>query len=490
MKGGETCQKTLEAFFGHTTFRPNQEAIIGDLIEGRDVLAVMATGGGKSLCYQLPALMLGGLTIVVSPLIALMKDQVDDLKKQGIKAALLTSAQTYDQRKAVEEELKGGRITILYVSPERMSLESFQALLKTLHPKLFAIDEAHCISQWGHQFRKDYRGLSVIRELFPKTPIIALTATATDEVREDIVSQLSLRKPITYAGGFDRENITYTVVEERKEDHRFRRLVAFISGYRNKSGIVYCRSRKAADDIAAKLQKKHILALPYHAGISGNERSRVQDSFLKGDTRIVCATIAFGMGIDKPDVRFVVHFHPPKDIESFYQESGRAGRDGRPSESLLFYSKQDFEISKRLTEKEYTDAKACSIRLNKLKIMQDWCESSTCRRRLLLSSFGEVYPKARCGSCDICISAPSSPKDQIIAGVASLRGRYGIATAALILSGTSQKPGHDQLPAFGIASHLPPEELISVVDALIRDKKLELSDRKRLKVPAPGRQKR
>ncbi|MDO9539307.1 MAG: ATP-dependent DNA helicase RecQ [Methanocalculus sp.] len=485
MKGGETCQKTLEAFFGHTTFRPNQEAIIQDLIEGRDVLAVMATGGGKSLCYQLPALILGGLTIVVSPLIALMKDQVDDLMKQGIKAALLTSSQTYDQRKAVEEELKGGRITILYVSPERMSLGSFQVLLKTLHPKLFAIDEAHCISQWGHQFRKDYRGLSVIRDLFPKTPIIALTATATEEVREDIILQLRLRSPRRYAGGFDRDNITYSVVEERKEEHRFRRLVAFISGYRNKSGIVYCRSRKAAADIAEKLQKKHILALPYHAGISGNERSRVQDAFLKGDTRIVCATIAFGMGIDKPDVRFVVHFHPPKDIESFYQESGRAGRDGRPSESLLFYSKQDFEISKRLTEKEYTDTTACSIRLKKLGIMQDWCESSTCRRRRLLSSFGEVYPKARCESCDICLSAPSSPEDQIITGVTSLKGRYGIATAALILSGTSKKSGHDQLPAFGIAGEMPLDEVLSLINALIKENRLEVTENSRLKNAKP-----
>jgi ATP-dependent DNA helicase RecQ len=490
MKGGETCQKTLEAFFGHTTFRPNQEAIIREILAGRDVLAVMATGGGKSLCYQLPALILGGLTIVVSPLIALMKDQVDDLRSQGIRAALLTSSQTYDQRKAVEAELKGGRITILYVSPERMSLGSFQALLKTLRPKLFAIDEAHCISQWGHQFRKDYRGLSVIRDLFPETPIIALTATATEEVREDIVLQLRLRSPHRYAGGFDRKNIRYTVIEEQTDEHRFRRLVAFISGYRNKSGIIYFRSRKAADEIAAKLRKKHILALSYHAGLPGNERSRVQDAFLRGDTRIVCATVAFGMGIDKPDVRFVIHFHPPKDIESFYQESGRAGRDGLPSESLLFYSKQDFAIFRSQIEKEYESMADRQIRLKKLFIMRGWCECTTCRRHHLLSVFGEQYPKRRCESCDICSSVSTTHNDQIITGVTSLRGRFGIKTAVSILSGTSQKPGHDQLPAFGVVSHLPPEEIISAIDALILNKKLELSESSRLKVAAPGQKKR
>lgn len=403
MKDDTTSQQTLEAYFGHRTFRPNQEAIVDDLLAGRDVLAVMATGGGKSLCYQLPALLLGGTTIVISPLIALMKDQVDDLRGQGIAAALLTSNQTYDRRQAVEEDLRNQAISILYVSPERLSLPAFQALLGSIQPKLFAIDEAHCISQWGHQFRKDYRELRVIRDLFPHTPIIALTATATEEVRSDITTQLRLRSPRQYVGGFDRTNIRYTALLEKSDSERFRRLVAFIAGHKNGSGIIYCRSRNAADEIAAKLRKRHILALSYHAGLPGNERERIQESFLKNNTQVISATVAFGMGIDKPDVRFVVHYHPPKDIESFYQESGRAGRDGKPAESLLFYSRQDFVIAGKLIEKEYQNQKDREIRLRKLALMQEWCESATCRRRHLLAVFGEEYGETSCGSCDSCL---------------------------------------------------------------------------------------
>ncbi|WP_255331355.1 RecQ family ATP-dependent DNA helicase [Methanocalculus taiwanensis] len=481
MKADATCQKTLEAFFGHTSFRPNQEAIVKDLLEGRDVLAVMATGGGKSLCYQLPAVLLGGTTIVISPLIALMKDQVDDLQAQGIAAALLTSNQTYDARKAIEAELQKQSITILYVSPERLGLPAFQGLLRTINPKLFAIDEAHCISQWGHQFRKDYRTLSIIRDLFPETPIIALTATATKEVREDIIGQLQLRKPNQYVGGFDRENIRYTVIMEKSEDERFRRLALFIANHPRQSGIIYCRSRKAADDIAAKLRKRHILAQPYHAGLPGNERSRVQDAFLKNQVPVIAATIAFGMGIDKPDVRFVVHFHPPKDIESFYQESGRAGRDGKPAESLLFYSSQDFAISKKLIEKEYQSQIDLSIRINKLNTMQSWCESTTCRRQKILKVFGEKNAESFCGNCDICASAPKLLHDRIISGIASISGRFGIDTAAAILTGSSQPDAHTLLPAYGLASQWSEDEVKQSIHALIRDKKLLLSGNMRVK---------
>ncbi len=406
MKSRDSCQQTLEAFFGHTRFRPNQEAIIADLLAGHDVLAVMATGGGKSLCYQLPAVILGGLTIVISPLIALMKDQVDDLAGQGIAAALLTSAQTYDQRKAVESDLKCGRIRILYVSPERITLPAFQKLVFDLQPKLFAIDEAHCISQWGHQFRKDYRGLSVIRSLFPGTPIIALTATATEEVREDIIQELNLNNPRCYIGGFDRENIFYTAVEEQNSEKRFRRLVACIMSCPGQSGIVYCRSRKSADEVAEKLRKKHIIASSYHAGLAGSERFRIQNAFLKGEIRVICATVAFGMGIDKPDVRFVVHYHPPKDIESFYQESGRAGRDGLTSISLLFYAKSDFIILEKLIEKEYENEKEILIRKKKLSRMRGWCETTSCRRVFLLSVFSEDTETSGCGNCDICSRIP------------------------------------------------------------------------------------
>jgi ATP-dependent DNA helicase RecQ len=476
MKAETSCQKTLEAFFGHTTFRPNQERIVEDLLAGRDVLAVMATGGGKSLCYQLPAVLLGGTTVVVSPLIALMKDQVDDMNRQGISAALLTSNQTYDQRKAVEAELTDGSITILYVSPERLSLPAFQELLRRINPKLFAIDEAHCISQWGHQFRKDYRSLSLIRDLFPKTPIIALTATATEEVREDIITQLRLRDPIKYVGGFDRENIRYTVIMEKSEDERFRRLALFIGNHPRQPGIIYCRSRNAADEIAAKLRRRHILAQSYHAGLSGNERSRVQDAFLKNHVPVIAATVAFGMGIDKPDVRFVVHFHPPKDIESFYQESGRAGRDGKPAESLLFYSSQDFAISKKLIEKEYTSHTDLSIRINKLSTMQAWCESTTCRRRSLLKVFGEDYPEMSCGNCDICSQKKkNTTADRILDAVAPLSGKYAISTIISIICGKSKRSGHSGLHSYGLLEDLSRETIEEEIRNLLDQKTLTLT---------------
>lgn len=490
MSDEATTQKTLKNLFGLTSFRPNQEAIISDILSGRDVLAIMATGGGKSLCYQMPAAIIGGLSIVISPLIALMKDQVDDLNRRGIRASLLTSSQTYDQRKAVEAELKRGEIRILYISPERMNLKSFQSLLTTLHPMLFAIDEAHCISQWGHQFRKDYRSLSIIRTLFPNTPIIALTATATDEVRKDIVSQLELRNPKHYVGGFDRENIMYRVIEEPKEEKRIQLLGEFLLKQKNKSGIIYCRSRKEAENIAQKLKSFHILALPYHAGLSANERSRVQDSFIQGDTKIVSATIAFGMGIDKPDVRFVVHFHPPKDLESFYQESGRAGRDGKLSTSLLFYSKQDFDFFQRLIEKECVNRDEQQIRMKKLSIMKRWCECTTCRRRDLLLFFGEVYPKAECDSCDTCISASRQNTDRLISDIASISGRYGVMTTIKILLGRSTKPQHHILPAFGTFCDIPSINLKARIEELLKDKQLEITSNNRLRVAGNGDRKR
>lgn len=402
MSDETTTQKTLEAFFGLTSFRPNQEAIIADILSGRDVLAIMATGGGKSLCYQLPAVKLGGLSVVVSPLIALMKDQVDSLLDQGIEAALLTSSQTYDQRKAVEADIRRGNVRILYVSPERMALPPFQQLLREAGPKLFAIDEAHCISHWGHQFREDYRSLSLIRDTFPEVPIIALTATATEEVRDDIIRELRLRSPSRYIGSFDRENIRYTVREVATEKERFRRLVQFISNNHPGSGIVYCRSRKSVEETAENLRERGIPALPYHAGLSANERIRVQNAFLRGEIRVISATVAFGMGIDKPDVRFVAHYHPPKDIESFYQESGRAGRDGKPSESLLLYSRSDFIIAEKLITQEYHGRENYPVRLANLSRMAAWCSRDGCRRCSLLAHFGEKYPASRCGNCDGC----------------------------------------------------------------------------------------
>ena len=296
----QDIQKTLETFFHHQTFRPNQEEIIQDVVAGRDVLAVMATGGGKSLCYQLPAMMLDGMTVVISPLIALMKDQVDALSVQGVRVETLNSTQTYDERLRVEKEISAGLVRILYVSPERAVTPAFAAILSRCRVALFAVDEAHCISMWGHQFRPEYREIKTLREKFPAVPVIALTATATERVREDIVRELGMKNPREYVGSFNRKNLRYEVYEEPTSSIRVQRIVSYVVAHPNVSGIIYCFSRKSCEEIAERLRRSRILASPYHAGMPTPERSRIQEGFLNNSIRVICATIAFGMGIDKP----------------------------------------------------------------------------------------------------------------------------------------------------------------------------------------------
>lgn len=405
----QDIQKTLEAFFHHQTFRPNQEEIIRDVVSGRDVLAVMATGGGKSLCYQLPAMMLDGMTVVISPLIALMKDQVDALSGQSVRVETLNSTQTYDERILVEKEIAAGIVRILYVSPERAVTPVFAATLSRCRVALFAVDEAHCISMWGHQFRPKYREIKTLREKFPAVPVIALTATTTERVREDIVRELGMKNPREYVGSFNRKNLRYEVYEESSGSVRVQRIVSYVVAHPNVSGIIYCFSRKSCEEVAERLRRSRILASPYHAGMPTPERSRIQEGFLNNTIRVICATIAFGMGIDKPDVGYVIHAHLPKDLESYYQETGRAGGS---ADCILYYSAGDRAKISSMLEREFSSSEKLRIAKQKLADMYSYCVTPGCRRKVLLSYFGEEIPP--CGNCDRCDRSKLKPKKLLL----------------------------------------------------------------------------
>ncbi|MDV4343641.1 DNA helicase RecQ [Methanoculleus sp. YWC-01] len=445
----------LEKYFGYTSFLPHQEAIVDAVLAGRDVLAVMATGGGKSLCYQLPALVFGGLTVVVSPLIALMKDQVDGLRANGIPAATINSSLGRGEQKIIERVILEGRIRVLYVSPERAVQPFFRSLIAKADVRLIAIDEAHCISMWGHNFRPEYRRLRVLKERFPAVPIIALTATAIPAVQDDIAVQLALSNPTRFVGSFNRKNLTYRVVPKARY---FPRLVAYLTEHPNDAGIIYCFSQKATEDLAEKLQKKGFPALPYHAGLPDAVRTEHQEAFSRGDAAIICATVAFGMGIDKPDVRFVIHTDLPKDIESYYQETGRAGRDGEPGDCILFYSRGDYGAIRYLIEKESTDATQKDIAYRKAGAMLDYCETPGCRRKFLLAYFGEAYPDERCGACDRCetpvkVFDGTEAASAVIACIRETGERFGASYVADVLAGSTsarvRENGHGRLAAHG-----------------------------------------
>jgi len=379
---------TLKRNFGYDEFRPLQEEIIRDALARRDVFVLMPTGGGKSLCFQLPALLRDGLTIVVSPLISLMKDQVDALQTSGIPATYLNSTLDRDEAKARWRGLHRGEYRMLYVAPERLMLETFLERALNWNIAQFAIDEAHCISEWGHDFRPEYRELKRLREHFPETPVMALTATATERVRADIVKQLKLREPGCYVASFNRPNLTYRVIPKTSA---YDQLLAFIRARPNESGIVYCASRKSTESVARNLNEDGISAKPYHAGLTSAERTKHQDTFLRDDVRVVTATIAFGMGINKPNVRFVVHYDLPKNLESYYQETGRAGRDGLPSECVLLFNASD--VAKQLhfiDEKSETEARIARVQLRQ---MVHYAETRECRRAVLLQYFDEQYAK-------------------------------------------------------------------------------------------------
>ncbi|MBV8600028.1 MAG: ATP-dependent DNA helicase RecQ [Candidatus Eremiobacteraeota bacterium] len=393
---GDPVREALKRWFGFDDFRPLQAEIVADALAGRDVLALLPTGGGKSLCFQLPAVISPGLSVVISPLVALMKDQVDALATAGIPAAALNATLNSSQLQATRGALARGAMKLLYLAPERLVMAGTLEALARWGVSRFVVDEAHCISEWGHDFRPDYRALRALREAFPRVPIMALTATATDRVRDDIVKQLRMRQPATYVGSFDRPNLRYRVVPKGKTTET---LVRWLRA-RDDGGIVYARSRDAVERLAERLRRSGIPAVPYHAGLDAATRTRNQERFIRDDVRVVCATIAFGMGIDKSNVRFVVHVDLPKSVEGYYQESGRAGRDGLPADCILFYSRGDVLRAEYLLEPGDHAAR------RQLAQMQRYAESKACRRALLLAHFGEAYPARPCGGCDVCASEP------------------------------------------------------------------------------------
>src|SRR3954468_9606981 len=401
--------RPLKQHFGYDEFRPLQEQIVHDALAGRDVFALMPTGGGKSLCFQLPALLRDGVTIVVSPLIALMKDQVDALRTSGIAATFLNS--TLDRHEAAERfrGLDRNQFRLLYVAPERLMMENFLESALNWNLAQIAIDEAHCISEWGHDFRPEYRKLKKLRTHFPDVPIMALTATATERVRDDIIRQLKLRQPQCYVASFNRPNLTYRVVAKSSA---YQQVLDFIRARPNESGIVYCASRKSTDALAEKLTKDGIKALSYHAGMESRERARNQEAFLRDDTRVITATIAFGMGINKPNVRFVIHHDLPKNIEGYYQETGRAGRDGLPSECVLLFSVGDVVKQRRFIEEKGEPEQR--IAHEQLRTMVGYAETRECRRATLLRYFGENL-SAECNGCDNCLEPQETFDGTIVA---------------------------------------------------------------------------
>ncbi len=391
----------LKQYFGFTSFRPLQEEIIRDSLSGKDVFALLPTGGGKSLCFQLPALTRDGLTVVVSPLIALMKDQVDALQAGGIPATFLNSSLAADESRKRLRGLHNGEFRLLYAAPERLMLSGFLEDLQRWNVRLIAVDEAHCISEWGHDFRPEYRQISDLRKLFPDVPFMALTATATGRVREDIVKHLKLREPKCYVASFNRPNLTYRVIPKNKP---YDQLLQFLRARPRESGIVYCQSRKSAERVAANLTEDGVPARPYHAGLTPKERSGNQELFLRDEVRVICATIAFGMGINKPNVRFVVHYDLPKNIEGYYQETGRAGRDGLPSECVLLFSAGDVVKQTGFID-EKPDPQEQKIAREQLQQMVHYAECASCRRVELLAYFGETFDaQENCGACDNCLS--------------------------------------------------------------------------------------
>jgi ATP-dependent DNA helicase RecQ len=467
----------LKQYFGFTSFRPLQAEIIRDSLAGQDVFALLPTGGGKSLCFQLPSLAREGLTVVVSPLIALMKDQVDALQASGIAATFLNSSLSADESRERLRGLHTGKFRLLYAAPERLMLSGFLEDLKRWNVRLIAVDEAHCISEWGHDFRPEYRQIAELRGHFPKVPVMALTATATSRVREDIVNHLQLRAPSCYVASFNRPNLTYRVLPKSKP---YDQVLEFVRARPRESGIIYCQSRKAAESVAERLSEDGVRAKPYHAGLTPKQRAGHQEDFLRDDVRVICATIAFGMGINKPNVRFVIHHDLPKNIEGYYQETGRAGRDGLPGECVLLFSAGDVVKQTQFIE-EKPDPQEQKIAREQLQQMVHYAECANCRRSELLAYFGETFPTDGCGACDNCLS-PRATFDGTLAAQKFLSCVYrirekngfgvGLNHVVEVLTGADtekiRKWDHARLSTYGIGREHGRPEWAAIGRELVR----------------------
>lgn len=446
-------QEALKKYFGYEMFYPLQAEIIDHVLAGKSALVLMPTGGGKSVCFQIPALLMEGTAIVVSPLIALMKDQVDALKASGIAAAFLNSTQTDEEGAEIIRCCLQGAIKLLYISPERLATASMTGFLQRLSISLFAVDEAHCISSWGHDFRPDYLKLHVLRKKFPDVPLLALTATADRAIRKDILQQLDIPEGFQFIASFDRPNLSLAVYSGRK---RLEQILRFLSLRKNQQGIIYCLSRRMTENMAGKLQDRGYRAAPYHAGMDNAGRCKIQEAFIRDKIQIICATIAFGLGIDKSNIRWIIHYNLPKNIESYYQEIGRAGRDGAPADTVLFYSYADVKAHQDMINDAPPERR--ELLLAKLERIKSYAEADICRRRILLSYFNE-QPSGDCGNCDVCKNPPQRINGTVIAqkalsAIARTGGKVNMTTLIGILRGSHNKHitenGYDRIKTFGV----------------------------------------